>query len=233
MPSGIDASKLADGSVSSAELQFLDGLASNVQTQLNARASTAHHSTHASGGSDPFAVTDLLDAIARSDVTINGASAGKRRKINFINTTGVTWSASDDSTQEAVNISVAGGAVGSDELVKVGTTGTPDHMSDADFEQGAFHIRVKLSTRLKAWTEGEDYEAVSITRDSDGTVSSATVVWPDGSEGTFTRTTKNSTWLAVDAYTITHTSSGQTVAQSAVTRNSGGEVITKPVLTIS
>jgi hypothetical protein len=86
---------------------------------------------------------------------------------------------------------------------------------------------------LTEWTEGEDYEMTSVIWDSDFVVSSATVKWPDGSAGTFTRTTKNATWLAIDAYTITHTDSGKTVTQTAVTRDSDGNVTTKPALTVA
>lgn len=86
---------------------------------------------------------------------------------------------------------------------------------------------------LKTWTEAGAYELTAVTYDSDNVVSSATVKWPDGSAGTFTRTTKNSTWLAIDAYTISHADSGQTVTQAAVTRNSVGAVTTKPALTVA
>lgn len=86
---------------------------------------------------------------------------------------------------------------------------------------------------LAEWTEGEDYESTSITRDSDGVVTTATVKWPDGSAGTFTTTTKNTTWLCVDAFTISHTDSSLTVTQSEVTRNSAGEITTKPALTVA
>lgn len=87
--------------------------------------------------------------------------------------------------------------------------------------------------KLKAWTEGQDYEATSITRDSDGVVTTATVKWPDGSVVTFTTTTKNTTWLAIDAYIISHTDTGQTVTQTAVTRDSDGAITTKPALTVA
>lgn len=87
--------------------------------------------------------------------------------------------------------------------------------------------------QLKAWTEAGSYEPTSITWDSDGVVTTATVQWPDASAGTFTTTTKNTTWLAVDAYTITHADSSQTVTQAAVTRDSNGNVTTKPALAIS
>lgn len=85
---------------------------------------------------------------------------------------------------------------------------------------------------LKDWTEGGAYELTAITVDSDEVIATATAKWPDGSAGTFTTTTKNSTWLAVDAYTISHTASGQTVTQAAVTRNSNGTVTVKPALTV-
>lgn len=99
--------------------------------------------------------------------------------------------------------------------------------------EGVFGGSRVTTQTLKMWTEGEAYEATSITRDSDGVVTTATVAWPDGSAGTFTTTTKNTTWLAVDAFTVTHTDSGKTVTQAAVTRNSAGEVTTKPALTVA
>jgi len=86
---------------------------------------------------------------------------------------------------------------------------------------------------IKGWTEGGAYELTAITVDSDEVVTTATVKWPDGSAGTFTTTTKNSTWLGVDAYTISHTASGKTVTQAAVTRNASGTVTTKPALTVA
>jgi len=88
---------------------------------------------------------------------------------------------------------------------------------------------------LKEWTTGEDYELTAITYHGTytNTVSTATVKWPDGSAGAFTATTINSTWEAIDAYTITHTASGKTVTQAAVTRNADGNVTTKPALTVA
>ena len=86
---------------------------------------------------------------------------------------------------------------------------------------------------IKEWATGEDYELTAITYDADGVPTTATVKWPDASAGTFTTTTKNSTWLAVDAYTISHTASGKTVTQTAVTRDSNGQVTVKPALTVA
>lgn len=88
------------------------------------------------------------------------------------------------------------------------------------------------ATVLKAWVESGAYQMTIITPDSDKVISSATVKWPDGSSGTFTRTSKNATWVAVDAYTITHVDSGQIVTQPAVTRDSSGTITNKPELTV-
>ena len=88
--------------------------------------------------------------------------------------------------------------------------------------------------RLIEWTEAGAYELTAVNVDADEVITTATVKWPDGSAGTFTTTTKNGTWLAVDAFTISHTDSGpKTVTQAAVTRNAQGTVITKPALTVA
>jgi hypothetical protein len=86
---------------------------------------------------------------------------------------------------------------------------------------------------LAEWVEGEDFEATALTRNTAGVVTSATVKWPDGSAGTFTATTVNGTWDAIDAYTITHTDSGKTVTQAAVTRDANGNITAKPALTVA
>lgn len=90
-----------------------------------------------------------------------------------------------------------------------------------------------LGTQLAVQAAAESYQQTSTTYFADGAVSSATVVWQDGSAGVFTTTTHNLTWAAVDAYTITHTSSGKTVTQSLVTRDGTGRVTVKPVLTVA
>lgn len=88
--------------------------------------------------------------------------------------------------------------------------------------------------QLKDWTEAESYELTAVTYDSATLLpTTATVKWPDGSAGTFTPTAVNSTFNAIDAFTISHTASGKTVTQAAVTRNSNGQVTTKPALTVA
>ena len=88
-------------------------------------------------------------------------------------------------------------------------------------------------TLLREWTAGGDYTVSSATRDTDGLITTASVVWPDGSAGVFTTTLKNSTFLTIDAYTITHVQSGKTATQAAVTRDLSGNVIAQPAITIT
>ncbi len=87
--------------------------------------------------------------------------------------------------------------------------------------------------KLKAWTLSGAYSLTSATRDADDVVTTATVSWPDGSGGAFTRTSKNPVFLTIDSYTITHTVSGKTVTQPTVARNANGSVTNQPALTIA
>lgn len=77
--------------------------------------------------------------------------------------------------------------------------------------------------------------AGTITRNGDGAATSAPVVWPDGSPGTYTATTLSTAFPgAVDAYTITYGSPvTRTYTQAAVTRDSSGAVTAAPAITVS
>ena len=106
-----------------------------------------------------------------------------------------------------------------------GNLPTPKGLVNFGMESGSY-------APLIAWALSEAYSLTSATRDSDGVITTASVSWPDSSTGTFTRTTKNATFLTIDAYTVTHTDSGKTAIQSAVTRDSSGNVTAQPAITI-
>lgn len=74
-----------------------------------------------------------------------------------------------------------------------------------------------------------------ITRNANEAVTSAPVVWPDGTVGTFTATVLSSSFPgAVDAYTVTYGSPAtKTVTQPTLTRNSAGSVTTRPALVVT
>ncbi len=76
LPAGIDVVKLADGSVSNAEFQRLDGVTSPLQTQLDAKASAAFLAAHVADTANPHAVTKTqigLSAVT-NDAQLKAAS---------------------------------------------------------------------------------------------------------------------------------------------------------------
>jgi hypothetical protein len=100
-------------------------------------------------------------------------------------------------------------------------------------DRAATFVKIAMNDLLIQWADGAAYELTAATYDSDGVVTTATVKWPDASAGTFTTVTKNTTFLAIDAYTITHTASSKTVTQTAYTRDAQGNITVKPALTIA
>nr|WP_278101175.1 hypothetical protein [Microbacterium proteolyticum] len=77
--------------------------------------------------------------------------------------------------------------------------------------------------------------AGSITRDSNQAVTSAAVVWPDGTPGTFTALVLSTAFPgAVDSYKITYGSPvTKTFTQPTVTRNTAGAVTNVPQIVVS
>lgn len=92
-----------------------------------------------------------------------------------------------------------------------------------------------------AWLKlfGGDPDSIisgAITRDANGAATSAPVVWPDGSPGTYTADAVSTAFPgAVDAWHITYGSPvTKTVTQPAVTRDStNGTVTNRPAMTVS
>ena len=87
--------------------------------------------------------------------------------------------------------------------------------------------------KLIEWAGGKDVQLIERVLDSEGLTTSSTLIWPDGSAGTFTATNYNATHELYDGWTKSHTDSGKTVTQAAVTRNGDGIVTTKPALTVA
>jgi hypothetical protein len=101
----------------------------------------AHESSHESGGSD--ALTGNIDAVARLTVRKNsGADVGSRRRLNFIEGTGVTLTIADDSANEETDVTItstpAGGGTLSD--VKEGGTVVSNDRANLDFNGNDFNI---------------------------------------------------------------------------------------------
>jgi hypothetical protein len=91
--------------------------------------------------------------------------------------------------------------------------------------------------KLTTWTNSGSYSLTGITRDSNEAITTATIVWPDGSTGVFTSDTLSTDYPgAIDAYHVTYVpASGptKTITQSLLTRDASGAVTAQPILTIA
>jgi hypothetical protein len=86
---------------------------------------------------------------------------------------------------------------------------------------------------LKEWTAAGAYQVLVTSRDPDtGQVATATVIWPDGSEGVYTADAVNPTTGFVDGYTISHELSSKAVVQPTITRDIIGQPTNKPPLEV-
>lgn len=95
-----------------------------------------------------------------------------------------------------------------------------------------------LNAGLIGWTLAQAFRVSSASRDSNGAITTASVVWPDGSTGTFTTDTASTAFPgAIDAYHVTYVNAGlsisKTVTQTAVTRDGNGAVTAQPALTVA
>jgi len=90
---------------------------------------------------------------------------------------------------------------------------------------------------LIQWFLNQTLTLVSASRDSNYAVTTASIIWPDGSTGTFTTDSASTACPgAIDAYHITYVAptGNHTVTQAAVTRNTSTCLVTfQPTPTVS
>ena len=85
---------------------------------------------------------------------------------------------------------------------------------------------------LLTWAYVQNFQLVSGTRDINGALTSGSIVWPDGTSGTFTADTLSILFPgAIDAWHATYAT--KTITQPAVTRDANGAVTVQPAITIS
>lgn len=88
-----------------------------------------------------------------------------------------------------------------------------------------------LDPRLLLATEPEQIIVGAISRNASNGITSAPVIWPDGSAGVFTALTFNPTFPgAIDSYTVTHEDLDIVYFQPTVTRNAAGFVTNRPAM---
>jgi hypothetical protein len=97
-------------------------------------------------------------------------------------------------------------------------------------------INTIAQSSLLQWAYTSAFQLVSATRDANGAIVTASIVWPDGATGTFTTDVASTAFPgAIDAWHATHVLGGitKTVTQPAVTRDVNGAVIAQPAITIA
>lgn len=91
LPTGIDAAKIADGSVSNAEFQRLNGVTSDIQTQLDSKASAAQLAIFRRATSDQTSISGsfVVDYLEYNSEILNEGSHWTRSGEDYTcNTTG-------------------------------------------------------------------------------------------------------------------------------------------------
>lgn len=91
-----------------------DGVADNsekleasTKAQVQDHTPKTHKDSHKTGGGDAFAVTDLLDGVARTTARKNsGANVGSRRRLNFIEGSNTIITVADDAANEEVDVTI-------------------------------------------------------------------------------------------------------------------------------
>lgn len=119
----------------------------------------------------------------------------------------------------------------------IASTNVQSALAELDTEKSATsHLHDGTYVPFKTLAYNPDELIVgTITRDANGVATSAPVVWPDGTVGTYTADTVSTAFPgAVDGYHITYGSPvTRTYTQPTVTRDSNGAVTARPAVVIS
>lgn len=98
---GIDASKIANGSVSNAEFQSLDGVTSSIQTQLDSKASAANLTAHTGASSGVHGVTGSVVGTTDTQTLTNKTIDADANTITNIDNNEIKALAGIDATKIA------------------------------------------------------------------------------------------------------------------------------------
>jgi hypothetical protein len=96
-------------------------------------------------------------------------------------------------------------------------------------------VPINTTNALLGWSYAQAFAVATATRNSNESVTTANIVWPDGATGVFTSTVLSTLFPgAIDAWNATHILAGvtKTVTQPTVTRNAAGAVIAQPSITV-
>jgi len=155
-------------------------------------------------------------------------------------TDSVTWAAwpngsvtalSSDLTNEDLymRVTASGG------IVRFSSNETPTKQDLRPYYTDFHGAGVRSEGRLLPWAYNQTFQLVSAARDANGAITTASIVWPDGTAGVFTTDTASTAFPgAIDAWHATYLgTTTKTVTQPAVTRDANGAVTVQPAITIS
>jgi hypothetical protein len=113
---------------------------------------------------------------------------------------------------------------------------TPDTSKPiSTLQQVGFDLKTDKSVSLLSWAYTQSFRLVSSTRDSNGAIISASIIWPDDVAGVFTTDVASVTFPgAIDAWHATYlATTTKTITQPAVTRDVSGAVTAQPAIIIT
>ena len=97
-------------------------------------------------------------------------------------------------------------------------------------------VGATFNATLLAWAYASAFQLVAATRDANGTIITASIVWPDGATGAFMTDAVSTAFPgAIDAWHATYVNGAttKTVTQPAVSRDTNGAVAAQPTITIA
>lgn len=115
---GIDATKIAGGTVSNTEFGYLDGVTSGIQTQIDGKASSSDLTTHTGASSGVHGVTGSVVGTSDTQTLTNKTIDADLNTISNIENADIKAAAAIDATK------IADGSVDNTEFQKLGTAGT-------------------------------------------------------------------------------------------------------------
>jgi hypothetical protein len=129
---GIDAAKLADGSVSNAEFQYLNGVTSAIQTQLDAKVDENAAITGATKTKITYDAKGLVTAGADA-TTADIADSSNKRYVTDAQLTVIGNTSGTNSGDNATNSQYSGLAASKEDVANKSTSVTTDQASNTKY----------------------------------------------------------------------------------------------------
>lgn len=143
----------------------------------------------------------------------------------------------DETTLTTINeLLMLGQTAGSDPLVaQVASAAASAEASKIAAALSAEQATQGNPYNLVTWSYTQAFQLVSATRDSNGAIITASIVWPDGILGVFTTDIASVAFPgAIDAWHATYIGlTAKTITQPVVTRDSIGAVVIQPAIIIT